>query len=98
MTPQPIRFAPKAVKPMLTSRRRDVPQTAELLCGRHGEAKARKLVEREQKRARRARSRKQFAFWAAVAVEIELRRGIAPGDREAEEVRSAAPNVGRGWL
>ena len=94
MAAQPIRSAPKAVKPSLTPRRRDAPQTAELLCYRHGEAKARKLAGLEQKRARQARSRKQFAFWAAVAVEIELRRGIAPDDREAEQM-GLASNVRR---
>jgi hypothetical protein len=70
--------APKAIKASLTPRHRDVRQTVELLCYWHGEAKARKLAGREQRRARQARSRKQFAFWAAVAVELEkqLRAGI----------------------
>ena len=94
MAAQPIRSAPKAVKPSLTPRRRDVPQTVELLCDRHGEAKARKLAEREQKRARQARSRKQFAFWAAVVAEIELRRGIAPDDRAAEQMGLAGQGSG----
>jgi hypothetical protein len=74
----------KAVKPSLTPPRRNVPKTAELLCCRHSEAKASKLAGREQQRARQARSRNDFAFWAAVAAEIELQKGIAPGDREAE--------------
>jgi hypothetical protein len=95
MSAQPIRSAPKAaVKPRLTSRRRDAPQTAELLCDRHGEAKARKLVEREQKHARQARSRKQFTFWAAVMREIELRREIAPDHRGAEEMGFAGQGSG----
>jgi hypothetical protein len=66
-----VRSAPKAIKASLTPRHRDVRQTVELLCYWHGEAKARKLAGREQKRARQARSRKQFAFWAAVAAELE---------------------------
>jgi hypothetical protein len=68
----------------------------ELLCNRHGEAKARKLAEREQKRARQARSRKKFAFWAAVGVEIELRRGTAPDDRDAKGARLAGQMSGEG--
>jgi hypothetical protein len=93
MAAQPIRPAPTAVKPRLT-RRRDVPETAELLCYRHGDAKARQLAGLEQKRARRARSRKQFAFWAAVVAEIELRRGIAPDDGEAKSERLVARTSG----
>jgi hypothetical protein len=84
MSAQPIRSSPRAAKLSLTLLRRDARQAAELLCDRHGEAKAHKLVGLEQKRARQARSRKQFAFWAAVAVEIELRARIAPDDQAAE--------------
>jgi hypothetical protein len=94
MAAQPIRSALKPLKPRLTPRCRDVPETAELLCYRHGDAKARKLAGLEQKRARRARSRKQFAFWAAVVAEIELRRGIAPDDGEAKSVRLVARTSG----
>ena len=94
MAARPVQSAPRAVKPRLTPRRHDVPETAELLCYRHGDAKARKLAGLEQKRARRARSRKQFAFWAAVVAEIELRRGIAPDDGEAKSVRLIARTSG----
>ena len=73
----PVRSAPNTVKSSVTRRRSDVAQTVELLCHRHGEAKARAVAGREQKRARQKRSRTQFAFWAAVAVEIELRTGGA---------------------
>jgi hypothetical protein len=83
---QPILSAPEAVKPSLTPRRRNAPRTAELLWHRHGEANARKIARREQKQARQKRSRTQFAFWAAVGAEIELRTGIAPDDREAKSV------------
>jgi hypothetical protein len=38
---------------------------------RHGEANARKVALTEQRRARRARSKRRFAFWAAVATLIE---------------------------
>jgi hypothetical protein len=82
MAPQPIRSAPKA-KPRLASRRRDVSETVELLCHWHGDAKAGKLAAGEQKRARQARSQRQFAFWAAVVAGIELRTGIAPDDGQA---------------
>jgi hypothetical protein len=96
MVAQPILSARRTVKPILTPRRRNVPETVKLLCNRHGEAKARKLAEREQKRARQARSRKQFEFWAAVVVEIELRRGIAPDDRDAKGMRLAGQMSGEG--
>jgi hypothetical protein len=86
MAVQPVRSAPKAIKAIkasLTPRRGDVPQTVELLCYRHGRVEARKLAGREQKRARQARSRKQFAFWAAVAAELEkqLRAGISQDEQ-----------------
>jgi hypothetical protein len=74
---QPIAPAPEAVRRSLTPRR-NVPRTIELLCHRHGEAKALKIARREQKLARQKRSRTNFAFWAAAVVEIELRSGIAP--------------------
>ena len=85
MAAQPIQSARRAVKPTLGQRRRDVPQTVELLCNRHGEAIAQKLAERERKRARQARSRKHFGFWTAVVAEIELRRANAPGGRHPEQ-------------
>jgi hypothetical protein len=37
----------------------------------HGEDAARRLVRQEQQKARRARSRKRFDFWTAVAAEME---------------------------
>jgi hypothetical protein len=66
-----IASALNAVQPSSTRRRRNVPGTAERLCHRHGEAKARKIARREQREARQKRSRTNFAFWAAVAVELE---------------------------
>lgn len=52
------------------------------LCRRHGGAKAHRLVRQEQRKARRARSRKRFEFWAAVAAQMEAGDcGVAaPGD------------------
>ena len=44
---------------------------AALLRAQHGEAKARKIALKEQRRARRARSKRRFAFWADVATRIE---------------------------
>jgi hypothetical protein len=58
-----------------------------LLCHQHGEAKALKIAKREQKLARQKRSRTNFAFWGAVVTEIELRKGVAPDDREAKQVK-----------
>ena len=48
-----------------------VPVAAELLRTQHGEAGARKFALQEQLKARRARSRRRFIFWAAVAAQIE---------------------------
>ena len=47
------------------------PVAVALLRERHGEAIARKIALTEQRRARRARSKKRFAFWADVAARIE---------------------------
>ena len=48
------------------------PSTAvALLLEQHGEAIARKIALTEQRRARRARSKKRFEFWAAVGARIE---------------------------
>jgi len=48
-----------------------VPAAVALLCEQHGEAEARSVALTEQRRARRARSKKRFAFWADVAAQIE---------------------------
>jgi hypothetical protein len=87
MTVQPDQPADEPVRPSLTPGRRNLPRTVDLLCHRNGEAKALKIARREQKLARQKRSRANFAFWAAAVVEIELRKGIAPDDREADSVR-----------
>ena len=42
-----------------------------------GNTKARGKALREQQNARRARSRKRFAFWVAVASEIDARQQLA---------------------
>ena len=47
------------------------PAAAALLREQHGEADARKIALTEQRRAKRARSKKRFAFWAEVAAQIE---------------------------
>lgn len=51
-------------------RRMSVGAATELLCERHGADKARKAAIIQQMEARRARSRKRFDFWVAVATEI----------------------------
>ena len=47
------------------------PVAVALLREQYGEADARKIALTEQRRARRARSKKRFAFWAEVAARIE---------------------------
>ena len=44
---------------------------AALLRAQHGESEVRKIALTEQRRARRARSKRRFNFWADVAAEIE---------------------------
>ena len=48
-----------------------VPVAVALLREVHGGADARKVALTEQRRAKRARSKKRFAFWADVAARIE---------------------------
>ena len=47
-----------------------VPVAVALLRERHGGADARKIALTEQRRAKRARSKKRFDFWADVAAQI----------------------------
>ena len=56
-------------------RRMSAPAACEWLCARHGGDKARRLVRLEQQKARRARSRKRYAYWTAVAAELDADRG-----------------------
>ena len=49
------------------------PAAAALLRAQYGEAEARKVALTEQRRAKRARSKRRFAFWAEVAAQIEKR-------------------------
>lgn len=48
-----------------------VPAAVDWLCSRHGGAEARRLARLEQRKARQARSRKRFAYWAAIAAELD---------------------------
>jgi hypothetical protein len=47
------------------------PLAVALLREQYGEAIARKIALTEQRRAKRARSKKRFAFWGEVAARIE---------------------------
>ena len=63
--------------------RMSVPAAVELLRERHGEPEARKIADLEKRRARKARSRKRFAFWDEVATRMEQAArgcGRAPHD------------------
>ncbi len=53
-----------------------VPIVVERLRDQHGGEKARKLALLEQQKARRARSRKRFDFWSAVANQIGRREAL----------------------
>jgi hypothetical protein len=46
------------------------PAAAALLCAQQGEAEAREIALKEQRRAKRARSKRRFAFWGEVAAQI----------------------------
>ena len=58
----------------LMSRRMSVSAVISLLRDRHGEATACKMARLEQLKARRARSRKRFDFWTAVATQMQQGR------------------------
>ena len=54
------------------SRRMSAAAAAIILVGTHGNVKAHRQAQLEQQNARRARSRKRFAFWVAVASAIQV--------------------------
>ena len=56
------------------SRRMSVSAVIALLSDRHGETTAYKMARLEQLKARRARSRKRFDFWTAVATQMQQER------------------------
>ena len=55
------------------------PAAVALLRDQYGDANAWKVALTEQRRAKRARSKKRFAFWADVAARIARRQG-SPGE------------------
>jgi hypothetical protein len=46
------------------------PAAVARLCARYGEPDAHKIALKQQREAKRARSKKRFAFWAEVASQI----------------------------
>jgi hypothetical protein len=68
------------------------PDAAAVLRAQHGESQARKIALTEQRRAKRARSKRLFAFWADVLARIENENcnnaaDTQPADREAPASR-----------
>lgn len=57
------------------------PAVAEMLFSQNGGAKALRIARLELQKARRARSRKRFEFWAAVERQMEASLGGACEDR-----------------
>jgi hypothetical protein len=53
------------------------PAAVALLSDQYGEANARRIALREQRRARRGRSKRRFTFWTDVAALIENGNGAA---------------------
>jgi hypothetical protein len=64
---------------------------AALLRERHGEADARKIALTEQRRAKRARSKRRFAFWADVAARIENGNSNNAAHTRAADRQGTAP-------
>ena len=56
------------------SLRMSVPAAVAFLRERHGEPEARKIADLEKRKARMARSRKRFEFWAEIATRMEQGR------------------------
>ena len=46
------------------------PAAVARLCAQHGEVGAREIALKEQRRAKRARSKRRFVFWSEVATQI----------------------------
>jgi hypothetical protein len=64
------------------------PTAVAVLRAQHGEANARKIALTEQRRAKRARSKRRFAFWGEVAARIE--------NGNCNEVADTRPAAGEG--
>jgi hypothetical protein len=67
------------------------PAAVALLREQHGEADARKIALTEQRRAKRARSKKRFEFWAEVAARIENGTCNNAADARPADRRGTAP-------
>jgi hypothetical protein len=61
------------------------PVAVQILLALHGETNARRIALREQRKARRARSRGRFNFWVAVATQV--------AQRSSEQALSHKPAV-----
>lgn len=67
--------------------------TALRLLREYGAVEAGKAASREQRDARRARSRKRFAFWSGVAAELEK---LAPESAVGRVAKRNSPDERRG--
>ncbi len=68
------------------------PAVAELLFSENGGAKALQIARLELMRARRARSRKRFDFWTAVAQQMEAALACPGGDPGESKIKGARRN------
>jgi hypothetical protein len=76
------------------SRFMDVTKVAALLVSEHGKVPAQKHAMAELRKARRARSRKRFNYWFAVASQLAAQPGVTTANTASRRVALGRPQRG----